>query len=51
MLVSHYQYKECHLDINELEFLATLILIQMHDFDVILGMDFLAIYHAIIDLR
>lgn len=51
VLVSHHHYKGCELEINNLQFSETLIPIQMHDFDVILGMDFLAKYHANIDFR
>lgn len=31
------------------EFLVDLLPLEMHDFDVILGMSWLAAYHAIID--
>ena len=36
-------------DGEESEFLADLIVLPMKDFDVLLGMDWLASYHAVID--
>lgn len=36
-------------DGEESEFLANLIVLPMRDFDVLLGMDWLASYHAVID--
>lgn len=35
--------------IGDQEFLADLILLEMHGFDVILGMDWLEAYHATLD--
>ena len=40
--------KSCILCIEGRELLANLVLLDMHDFDVILGMDWLASYHAIV---
>ena len=38
--------KSCIICIEGRELLADLVLLDMHDFDVILGMDWLASYHA-----
>lgn len=51
VIVSHQQYRGCKLEIDCQEFTATLIPIQIKDFDIILGMDFLTKYHATIDCR
>ena len=42
-------YVECELSLDGRTFLVTLIPLPMVEFDVILGMDFLSSYHAIID--
>lgn len=41
--------KDCILSMGDREMKADLLLIEMKDFDVILGMDWLAAYHATID--
>ncbi|XP_057490945.1 uncharacterized protein LOC130776710 [Actinidia eriantha] len=42
-------YKECVLKIGEKELLVDLMPLSIHDFDLILGMNWLAAYHASID--
>ncbi|PSR88443.1 Transposon Tf2-6 polyprotein [Actinidia chinensis var. chinensis] len=42
-------YKECVLKIGDKELLVDLMPLSIHDFDLILGMDWLAAYHASID--
>ncbi|XP_057506535.1 uncharacterized protein LOC130789736 [Actinidia eriantha] len=42
-------YKECVLKIGEKKLLVDLMPLSIHDFDLILGMDWLAAYHACID--
>lgn len=41
--------KECMIDIEGRWFFADLILLDMHDFDVVLGMDWMTDYHALVD--
>ena len=42
-------YMDSGVIIGVQEFLADLILLDIHEFDVILGMDWLSIHHAIVD--
>lgn len=42
-------YKSCLIEIENKEFPADLVLLDMKDFDVTLGMDWLAAYHASVD--
>jgi Retroviral aspartyl protease/RNase H-like domain found in reverse transcriptase/Reverse transcriptase (RNA-dependent DNA polymerase)/Integrase zinc binding domain/Retrotransposon gag protein/Zinc knuckle len=42
-------YKGCKVHVGDRTLLADLILLDMHDFDVILGMDWLSVWHAEID--
>ena len=42
-------YKNCPIIIHDREFSADLIALPFHEFDLILGMDWLSIYRAIID--
>ena len=42
-------YPSCTFKIGEVTFLADLILLDMHDFDVILGMDWLSGHYATMD--
>ena len=42
-------YKDSRVIIGSQEFMAYLILLDIHDFDVILGMDWLSRHHAIVD--
>ena len=41
--------KSCSIKIGERELPTDLVVLDMHDFDVILGMDWLATYHASVD--
>ena len=41
-------YNDCEVKIGEVVLGANLIPIEMHDFDVILGMDWLESHHAIV---
>ena len=45
-LMTNLVLKSCIICIKGRELLADLVLLYMHDFDVILGMDWLASYHA-----
>ena len=45
-LMTNLVLKSCIICIEGRELLADLLLLYMHDFDVILGMDWLAAYHA-----
>ena len=45
-LMTNLVLKSCIICIEGRELLADLVLLDMHDFDVILGMDWLASYHA-----
>ena len=42
-------YHCCEILVNDVPLYANLIPLEMHDFDVILGMDWLSSYHALID--
>ena len=42
-------YKECVLKIGDTELVVDLMPLTIHDFDLILGMDLLAAYHASVD--
>ena len=42
-------YPSCTIKIGDVTFSADLILLDMHDFDIILGMDWLSRHHATID--
>ena len=44
-------YKSKKIQIGEIEFLADLILLEIQDFDVILGMDFLTKYNTMMDCK
>ena len=41
--------KSCSIKIGERELSTDLVVLDMHDFDIILGMDWLATYHASVD--
>ena len=41
--------KDCILSIKDREMKADLLILKMKDFDLILGMDWLVVYHAIVD--
>ena len=44
-------YRDCEVRVMEHDLVADLILLEMLDFDSILGMDWLARNHAILDCR
>ena len=48
-LMSNLVLKSCMFCIEGRELSADLVLLGMHDFDVILGMNWLAAYHASVD--
>ena len=48
-LVCNPMLKSCVIQIEDREMLEDLILMDMYDYDVILGMDWLAAYHASVD--
>ena len=48
-LVCNSMLKSCVIQIEDREMLADLILMDMYEYDVILGMDWLAAYHASVD--
>ena len=48
-LVCNSMLKSCVIQIEEREMLADLILMDMYVYDIILGMDGLAAYHASVD--
>ena len=43
--------RECEVSLSNVRFQANLILLEVYDFNVILGMDFLSKYNANIDCR
>lgn len=48
-MVTELVCKSCIIWVGDQELTADLILLQMSDFDVILGMDWIAMYHANVD--
>ena len=48
-LVCNSMLKSCVIQIEDRKMLADLILMDMYDYDIILGMDWLAAYHASVD--
>ena len=48
-IVSSKMLRDCLVMIGYREMLVDLVLLDLHDFDVILGMDWLASYHAFVD--
>ena len=48
-LVCNSMLKSCVIQIEDRKMLADLILMDMYDYDVILGMEWLAAYHASVD--
>ena len=51
ILLTDQIVRGCNVMVGEHEQPADLILIELRDFDVILGMDWLTSYHATIDYR
>ena len=49
VIVVEELYKDCVLEIGDKELIVDLMPLTIHDFDLILGMDWLATYHASID--
>ena len=49
ILCAQWVYRSCVINIAGRELVAGLILLHMHDFDAILGMDWLSTYHAIVE--
>lgn len=47
-LITNLVLKSCAIMVRDLELLTDLILLDIDDFDVILGMDWLTAYHAIV---
>ena len=48
-LLVKYVYKSCEIIVVDRKIIANLIVLDMLEFDVILGMDWLAAYHATLD--
>ena len=48
-VVCENYYPKCSVQIGELQMLANMIVLAMQDFNVILGMDWLAIYRACVN--
>jgi hypothetical protein len=48
-LVTDLVYRSCVVQIADRDLLVDLILLDIQDFDVILGMDWLSTYHASVD--
>ena len=48
-VVCRTDYPSCSVPLGKVNLPANLIIIDMHDFDVILGMDWLEKYHATMD--
>jgi hypothetical protein len=49
MLSAQRVYRYIVISINGRDLFVDLILLDMHDFDVILGMDWLSTHHAVVD--
>ena len=49
MLCAQWVYRSCVINIVVRDLVADLILLHMHDFDAILGMDSLSTHHAILE--
>lgn len=48
-LIANFVVKACIIHIGNREFLVNLILLEMQDFDVILGINWLATHHVTLD--
>ncbi|XP_074324071.1 uncharacterized protein LOC141660991 [Apium graveolens] len=44
-------YRECMIAVGDINYKVILLSLEMHDFDIILGMDWLSEHHAIIDCQ
>ena len=49
ILCAQWVYRSCVINIAGRELVADLILLHMHDFDAILGMDWLSTHHAVVE--
>ncbi|XP_075670018.1 uncharacterized protein LOC142639764 [Castanea sativa] len=49
ILCARWVYRSCVIDIAGRDLVADLILLNMHDFDAILGMDWLSTHHAVVE--
>ena len=49
ILCTQWVYRNCVINIASRELVADLILLNMHDFDAILGMDWLSTHHAVVE--
>ena len=49
MLCAQWVYRSCVINIARRDLVADVILLHMHDFDAILGMDWLSTYHAVVE--
>ena len=49
IMVCKHVYKDCAVRLENHDLLADLVPLQIHDFDVILGMDWLSRHHASVD--
>ena len=49
MLCAQWVYRSCVINIVVRDLVANLILLHMHDFDAILGIDWLSTYHAVVE--
>ena len=49
MLCVQWMYRNCVINIASRDLVAGLILSHMHDFDAILGMDWLSTHHAVVE--
>ena len=47
--LANHVYKDCGIKVNNHELKADLIPLDIHDFDIILGMDFLSRHRALVD--
>lgn len=48
-MMMNRMYKSCLISLGDRDFLVDLLLIKMHDFDIILEMNYLSTYHASIE--
>lgn len=49
-LLAYEVYKDCMIRVNDWELKANLIFLDIHDFDIMMGMDFLVANHASVEL-
>ena len=51
LLIGSSVYKNCEVKINDQLLIEDLVPLAIHHFDVILGMDWLSVDHAIVDCK